>query len=63
MKGAGKRKDSVSMNARIGPEMFRLLEEYCEITGQPKTVAVERAIRQFCAAPPPAEAGGHADER
>lgn len=62
MKGAAKRKDSVSMNARIGPDMFRLLEEYCEITGQPKTVAVERAIRQFCAQAAPAGEDG-ADER
>lgn len=62
MKPAGKRKDSVSMNARIGPDMFRFLEEYCEITGQPKTVAVERAIRQFCALPVSSEEASE-DER
>lgn len=50
------------MNARIGPDMFRLLEEYCEITGQPKTVAVERAIRQFCALPVSSEEASE-DER
>ena len=45
----GRRKDSVSLNARIGPELFDLLDRYCQETGQPKTVAVERAIRRFCA--------------
>ena len=44
----GRRKDSVSLNARIGPELFDLLERFCQETGQPKTVAVERAIRRFC---------------
>lgn len=63
-----RRKDSVSLNARIGPELFQLLEDFCEATGQPKTVAVERAIRAYCkaagntqkagTAPGPADAGG-----
>lgn len=60
----GKRKDSVSLNARIGPETFRLLEEFCAITGQPKTVAVERAVRKFCMEQEaPSGAGGDDDER
>ena len=48
------------MNARIGPDMFWLLEEFCRITGQPKTVAVERAIRRFCEEQ---EREGYPDER
>lgn len=60
----GKRKDSVSLNARIGPDAFRLLEEFCAITGQPKTVAVERAVRKFCLEQEaPAKPGGPEDER
>lgn len=60
----GKRKDSVSLNARIGPEAFRLLEEFCAITGQPKTVAVERAVRKFCLEQEQAPGqGGARDER
>ena len=61
----GRRKDSVSLNARIGPELFDLLERYCAETGQPKTVAVERALRAYCAAsrpPDKAGTGGPADE-
>ena len=44
-KAAGGR---VSINARIGPELVKLLEEHCERTGQSKTVAVERAILAYC---------------
>ena len=46
-----KSKDSVSVNACIGEELFRMLEETCAMTGQSKTVAVERAIREYCAKP------------
>ena len=38
----------VSINARIGADLVRLLEEHCERTGQSKTVAVERAILAYC---------------
>lgn len=44
----GKRKDSVSLNARIGTELFDMLDGFCQRTGQPKTVAVERALRAYC---------------
>ena len=53
----GKRKDSVSLNARIGSELFGLLERYCLVTGQPKTVAVERALRAYCTDADPAASG------
>lgn len=59
-----KQKDSVSVNACIGSDLFRELEELCAVTGQSKTVAVERAIRAYClgALPPvqdaDAEGGG-----
>ncbi len=43
-----KQKDSVSVNACIGADLFRELEELCALTGQSKTVAVERAIRAYC---------------
>lgn len=55
-----RRKDSVSLNARIGPELFQLLEDFCEATGQPKTVAVERAIRAYCNSPGSAQKAGTA---
>ena len=47
----GKRKDGVSVNARIGAALFAELERLCDETGQSKTVAVERAIRAYCAPP------------
>ena len=48
----GKRKDSVSVNAYIGKPLLDMLEAVCLLTGQSKTVAVERAISMHCAAPP-----------
>lgn len=44
------KKDSVSVNACIGTDLFRMLEALCEATGQSKTVAVERAVRAYCEA-------------
>lgn len=44
------KKDSVSVNACIGTDLFLMLEALCEATGQSKTVAVERAIRSYCEA-------------
>ncbi len=43
-----KTKQSVSVNARIGRDLFKLLERTCAETGQSKTVAVERAIIAYC---------------
>lgn len=57
----GKRKDSVSVNAYIGRPLLDMLEAACMLTGQSKTVAVERAIRMYCAAPPDGQ-GGHGHE-
>lgn len=42
------RKDSVSVNACIGPELFAQLERACRVTGQSKTVALERALQAYC---------------
>lgn len=46
--GEDRRKDGVSVNACIGRELFSALEELCAVTGQSKTVAVERAILGHC---------------
>ncbi len=48
-----KKKDGVSITTCIGTELFAMLESFCEATGQSKTIAIERAIRQYC---------GHNDE-
>ncbi len=45
---SGKTKESVSVNARIGRDLFVLLERTCAEMGQSKTVAVERAIVAYC---------------
>lgn len=42
------KKDSVSINTCIGEELFDLLEMFCAVTGQSKTVAIERAIEKYC---------------
>lgn len=42
------KKDSVSITICIGRELFDMLNSFCEVTGQSKTVAVERAIRSYC---------------
>lgn len=63
MRGKNK-KDSISVNACIGKDLFQMLEALCEVTGQSKTVAVERAIRAYCreqdAAREPGQEGGTA---
>ena len=46
--GEDRKKDGVSVNACIGQDLFSALEELCAVTGQSKTVAVERAIRAHC---------------
>lgn len=42
------KKNSVSINTCIGEELFELLETFCAVTGQSKTVAIERAIEEYC---------------
>jgi hypothetical protein len=43
-----KRKDSVSIHTCIGEELSEILIQFCAITGQSKTVALERAIEAYC---------------
>ena len=54
----GKRKNSVSVNAHIGRPLLDMLEAVCLLTGQSKTVAVERAIMAYC---PRSDGDGHDD--
>lgn len=42
------KKDSVSINICVGDDLFFMLEMFCAITGQSKTIAVERAIEAYC---------------
>jgi hypothetical protein len=42
------KKDSVSISIYIGSELFEMLNKFCAITGQSKTIAVERAITAYC---------------
>lgn len=43
-----RKKDSVSINICVGDELFEMLNQFCAITGQSKTVAIERAILTYC---------------
>lgn len=43
-----KKKDSVSIHTCIGEELSEILIQFCAITGQSKTVALERAIEAYC---------------
>ena len=43
-----RKKDSVSINICVGDELFEMLNQFCAITGQSKTVAIERAILAYC---------------
>lgn len=45
---AADKKDSVSINICVGDSLFDMLSRFCAITGQSKTVAVERAILMYC---------------
>ena len=38
----------MSINTCIGADLFKTLDLFCAITGQSKTVAVERAIEAYC---------------
>lgn len=46
MKSATK-KDGRHINLYIEREIIEKLEQYCEEVGQTKTVAIERAIKQY----------------
>lgn len=44
---ARKKKLSKSLHCNIELEINDMLENFCENSGQPKTVAVERAIKEY----------------
>ena len=41
------KKDNVPVSLRMDKEIYAALSDFCEISGQPKTVAIERAIREY----------------
>lgn len=41
------RKNGKYLNVCIDENVYDRLASYCEVAGQPKTVAVERILRQF----------------
>lgn len=42
---AKQKKESKPCSLRMDAEVYAILEDYCEKSGQSKTVAIERAIR------------------
>ena len=42
------RKDGKYVNANINKDIYQLLEDWCNMSGQTKTAAVERALKQYC---------------
>jgi len=44
---AREKKDGRHINLYIEREIIEKLEQYCEEVGQTKTVAIERAIKQY----------------
>lgn len=41
------RKDSRPFSIKMDTETYDRLREYCEKSGQPKTVAIERAVNMY----------------
>lgn len=41
------KKDNVPVSLRIEKELFERLNQFCEDSGQPKTVAMERALTMY----------------
>lgn len=41
------KKDAKNFSCKLDREIFDQLEEYCRLSGQSKTTAVERAIRKY----------------
>ena len=41
------KKDNMPMSVRLATPVYERLNKYCEEAGQPKTVAVERALTMF----------------
>lgn len=44
---ARKKKDGIYLNVRINSDIYTRLAKYCEVVGQTKTIAVERALDSF----------------
>ena len=42
-----KRKDSRNFACKFDREIFEKLEEYCQLSGQNKTLVVERAVQNY----------------
>lgn len=38
------KKDSKAISVRLASDVYERLNDYCERSGQPKTIAIERAI-------------------
>lgn len=41
------KKDYVSLNVKLDADVAESLNDYCKLTGQTKTLAVERALMSF----------------
>lgn len=44
---ARKKKDGKYLNVMINSDVYARLAKYCEVVGQTKTIAVERALDSF----------------
>ena len=42
------KKDGRCINAKVRMDVYTLLEDYCDVFGQSKTTAIERAIESYC---------------
>ena len=44
---ARQKKDSHPLSIKMDTDTYTRLQEYCEKAGQPKTIAIERAVNMF----------------
>ena len=42
-----KKKDSRNFTCKFDREIFERLEEFCQLSGQSKTIVVERAVQKY----------------
>lgn len=42
------KKEGRFLNIKMNVSDYEVLSEYCAITGQTKTIAIERAVRSYC---------------
>lgn len=42
------KKEGRFLNIKMDVSDYEILSEYCNITGQTKTIAIERAVRAYC---------------